>query len=405
MPRRGWRPGTSGRRRAGALLAAARQARRRPVLLVAVRHRVGALAGLLGGRPDEHHVGGLHPGDLQHRLVEAPAERERQVPGGAPPVDQGQDLVLARAEQGAGRAGPAAMRSRARAAGAAGTARAADATGSAKEASTCLRRMASLRSQPDLDRRNQREQALGRGCLGPAVDMAAGQCEHGVGEGGSQQCLEFARAEQFAVDELGGHRAPAHGGRRERGVPVGYRDPLRAEQDDLSAGGTRGLAGGDPAVSEEDSSAGPTVHSQRAGELGGRAVPEQVGERAVRGPRRLHGYASTAGASWPTRRVARPRFDLARSRSTNKSSPSLGERRRILDTCSRAADGRGHLDQVVGRARGLERAPHRPGLVGHAGRGRGEIRVGRPDRSHDHAGRHVDQRRCPNTFNRQEGAQ
>jgi hypothetical protein len=101
---------------------------------------------------------------VQHHLVQSPAKGERLVASGAPRV---------RAERGFGKGSkdPRAARG--------------------------------LGEQPARPhRRRQREQAVGRRPLGPAVDLPADEGEDGVGESGSQQRFCLARADQAAPDEL-----------------------------------------------------------------------------------------------------------------------------------------------------------------------------------------------------------
>jgi len=122
-----------------------------------------------------------------------------------------------------------------------------------------------------------------------------------------------------------------------------------------------------------------------------------MGEAAARGAGCRHRYASTAGANWPMRSEARLRFDLPRSKSNEQEQPFA--RRTLQDPghLKPAVRDRGDLDHVARRAVGPDHVPGRPGLIGHAGCRRGEIRIGLADRPHDHAGRYVDQRRCPDT--------
>jgi hypothetical protein len=168
------------------------------------------------GRDRGQQAGLLHPGHLQHRRVDAAAQGEREVAGCAPPVGQGQYLVLPFAE-------PDARRHR---------------HGDCPEPTPVVaarqggenpypaRRLG--QQSVRFGARLERKHALHRSRLRPVLlDRPVGQDEHGIGEDGPEQALQLARPHHRTPDEFAAHPAPGGGGRDERVVPPRFGQPVR----------------------------------------------------------------------------------------------------------------------------------------------------------------------------------
>ena len=182
----------------------------------------------------------------------------------------------------------------------------------------------------------------------------------------AEQRLELARPDQLAPDEFGGDLPLAHRRRGERGVPVGFRDPPRAQQDDLKAGRARGLAGGNPAARRS--------RWCRRGCPSTCSTPEKLAAAYCRSA--LASLSSTGPvASIATPAPPAPAGRSAARRGPCSTCPAPGRRTRAgprsarpagpCDTLKPAVGDRGDLDQAVSRAAAAERAlappwPRRP---------------------------------------------